>query len=215
MRDLIKATGIILNASASGDFDKRLVILTRERGKITAFAKGAKRTGSLLRAPSRPFAFGTFQLSEGRDAYSLYGAEIENYFEGLEKDMESACSASYFNEIADYYERENMNGTEMIKLLYQSYRALLKPSIKSALVRRIFELKAMSINGECAETPARPVSDSARYAWEYVVLSPIEKLYTFALTEEVMAEFSGCVEENKRKYMDRTFHSLEILKTLL
>lgn len=214
LRDLVKTKGIVLNASPVGDYDKRLVILTKERGKITAFARGAKRTGSLLRAVSRPFVFGEFSLSEGRDAYSLYSADVENYFEGLEKDMESACYASYFNEISDYYGREGIDGADMIRLLYQSYRALLKPAIPNPLVRRIFELKAMTINGEYTETPQAQISDSARYAWEFVVLSPVEKLYTFLLKEDAFAEFGRCVEQSRGKYMDRTFHSLEILKIL-
>ncbi|MEG1901157.1 MAG: DNA repair protein RecO [Clostridium sp.] len=215
MRELIKTTGIVLSASSVSDYDKRLVILTRERGKITAFAKGAKRPGSLLLAPCRPFAFGVFSLSEGRDAYSLYGAEIENYFADLGKNMESACYASYFNEFSDYYEREGIDGSEMIKLLYQSYRVLIKSIIPKKLVRRIFELKAMTINGEYSETPRRTISDSARYAWEYVVFSSMEKLYTFTLTEEVLEEFAQCVEDNKRHYIDKNFHSLEILETLM
>lgn len=95
MRDLIQTTGMVLYAAPVGEFDKRLILLTGDRGKITAFARGAKRTGSLLRAASRPFAFGIFTLSETRDAYNLYGAEIENYFEGLEQDVECACYASY------------------------------------------------------------------------------------------------------------------------
>lgn len=155
MRELVKITGMVLSAFPVGEYDKRLVILTKERGKITAFARGAKRPGSLLRAPSRPFAFGTFSLAEGRDAYNLYGAEIENYFEDLEKDMECACYASYFVEFADYYEREGIEATEMLKLLYQSFRALLRPAIPNRLVQRIFELKAMSLNGEYTERPGR------------------------------------------------------------
>lgn len=215
MRELLKTTGIVLSASNVGEYDKRLILLTRERGKITAFARGAKRTGSLLRAASRPFAFGVFSLSEGRDSYSLYGAEIENYFEGLEKDMECACYASYFVEFASYYEREGVDATEMLKLIYQSFRALLKPSVENRLVRRIFELRAMVINGEYRETPERPLSDSARYAWEFVVLTPVERLYTFALTKPVFQEFAGCVEDNKRRHVDREFHSLGILEALV
>ena len=128
MRDLIQTTGMVLYAAPVGEFDKRLILLTGDRGKITAFARGAKRTGSLLRAASRPFAFGIFTLSETRDAYNLYGAEIENYFEGLEQDVECACYASYFAEFAEYFGREGLEAREMLRLLYQSFRALLKPA---------------------------------------------------------------------------------------
>ena len=51
--------------------------------------------------------------------------------------------------------------------------------------------------------------------WEFVVWSPLESLYTFAVTASVLEEFAECVERNKSRYMDREFHSLEILKTLV
>lgn len=214
MRETTNLTGMVIKASPVGEYDKRLVILTRERGKITAFARGAKRPGNQLMAVSRPFVFGQFRLFEGRDAYNLQSAEVKNYFDELSGDVESACYGSYFLEFADYYSRENVDGSEMILLLYQSLRALMKPSLPNLLVQMIFELRAMVINGEYTEHPAKQVSDSANYAWEYIIASPIESLYTFLLTEEVLRELGQCVEDNKRRYLDREFHSLDILRAM-
>jgi DNA repair protein RecO (recombination protein O) len=214
LREVETMTGMVIRVSPVGEMDKRLVILTRERGKITVFARGARRPGSPFMAVSRPFAFGQFSLYEGRDSYTLRSAEITNYFEALALDMEGTCYGSYFLELADYYARENMDGTGLLKLLYQSIRALLKPALKNELVQRVFELKAMVLNGEYTEAPPCSVSDSAGYTWEYVIASPAEHLYTFTLTEPVLEEFSRCVEINKKRYVDREFHSLEILHTM-
>ena len=161
MRETVNVTGMVLKAAPVGEYDKRLVILTRERGKITAFARGAKRPGNQLMAVSRPFVFGQFHLYEGRDAYNLQSAEIKNYFDELSGDVESACFGSYFLEFADYYSRENVDGSEMILLLYQSLRALMKPSLPNTLIQLVFELRAMVINGEYTEHPGKPVSESA------------------------------------------------------
>ena len=128
--------------------------------------------------------------------------------------MEGACYGQYFLEMADYYTRENVDGGGMLLLIYQSLRALLKPRLPNELVRRVFELKAMVVNGEYTEKPPVEVSDSAGYTWEYVVASPVEKLYTFVVTDEVLEEFGRCVDRNKGRYIDREFHSLDILKVL-
>lgn len=214
MREPLELTGMVIKSTAVGEYDRRLVILTRERGKVTAFARGAKRPGSSLMGPCRSFAFGVFKLLEGRDAYTLQSAQISRYFDELAGDIEAACYGQYFLEVADYYARENLDGSAMLLLVYQSLRALSNRHIPNELVQRIFELKAMVINGEYTEHPPLKASDSANYTWEYVVTAPFEKLYTFTVTPQVLKEFTECVELNKGRYIDRDFHSLEILDAM-
>ena len=214
MGNNIVVTGMVLQVMPIGEYDKRITLLTKERGKITAFARGARRPNSQLLAAANPFCFGEFELFEGRSAYTLARATIQNYFRELTRDFDATYYGFYFLEFADYYSRENLEATEQLLLLYQSLRALLKPALPNSLVQAVFELRSMAINGDYTEHPPRPVSDSANYAWEYIVASPLESLYTFTLAPEVLEELKHCVELNKRRFIDREFHSLEILKMM-
>lgn len=212
--DLIAVNGMVLSSMPMGEYDRRLVILTRERGKISAFAKGARRPNSSLLAGSRPFSFGRFFVYEGRSSYTVRSMDISNYFEGLAQDLEAACYGSYFMEFADYYGREGADETAMLNLLYVSLRALGKKAVPRPLVRYIFELRAMAINGEYSEKPLIKTGESAAYAWNFVLCTPLEKLYSFTLTPETLREFARAVEALKEYYIDREFKSLEILEAM-
>ena len=212
-------TGMVLSAAPVGDYDKLVVLLTRERGKIRAFARGARRPGSALMAAANAFAFGEFQIYEGRTSYTMSQASIQNYFGELMTDFEGACYGQYFLEFVDYYTRENADGSDFLKLAYQSLRALLVPSLPRKLVRYIYELKAMTYSGECPQTFEQfsdwNLNPSTEYALQYVVAASVEKLYTFLLTEEVFAEFARGVTWLRKHYVEHRFKSLEILETCL
>lgn len=121
----------------------------------------------------------------------------------------------YFAEVADFYCRENNDEREMLKLVYQSLRALCAPALPNELVRSIFELKAIAVNGDVPRPPAgRRLEESTLYALSYIAQSPIEKLYTFTVSDKVLDELKGIASEYRKRFMDRSFKSLEILKTL-
>ena len=151
MNQSITVTGMVLSATPIGENDKRVVILTKEKGKISAFAKGARRQNSPLMGVTNPFAFGEFELYEGRTSYNIMQANISNYFMELSTDFEGAYYGFYFMEIADYFTKEYNDEREVLKLLYQSLRALASGKINRELVRYIYELKTLVINGEAPE----------------------------------------------------------------
>ena len=214
MNNLITVTGMVLEVHPVNDYDRRLVILTKERGKITVFAKGARRQGSRSMAATNQFCFGTFKLYEGKTAYNLVEASITHYFEELRNDFEGAYLGMYFLEVADYYSRENNDELELLKLLFQSIRAIIKPSLDNRLVKVVFEMKAMVVNGEFPGVPNKSILDGTRYTIDYIVKTPVEKLYTFAVDEDVLNELTAISSEYVRRYVDRKFKSIELLDTI-
>jgi len=208
----VTVTGMVITSSPVSDYDRRVVILTKERGKITAFAKGARRQGSRLLAATNKFVFGNFKMYEGKTAYNLIEASVTNYFEELREDFDGACLGMYFLEFADYYTRENSDETQMLKLLFQSIRAICKPSLNNELIRVIYEMKTMVVNGEFPGIPDRSDLDpSTVYTIDFIIRTPVEKLYTFAVSDKVLEELKEISAGYMKKYIDRKFKSLEII----
>lgn len=215
MQDSIVVTGMVLSQTPIGEYDRRVCLLTKEKGKISAFAKGARKQNSRLLAQTNPFSFGQFKLYVGRSSYNIMEASISNYFEELRSDYIGAYYGMYFLEVADYYTRENNDDYHMLKLLYQSLRALTHSTIPNALVRCIFEIKTVAVNGEYPGVPTdRKLLDSTVYTIEFTVASGIEKLYTFTVSDEVLNELQQVSTLYRKRFMEKEFKSLEILETL-
>lgn len=243
MGQTVVLTGMVLSAMPVGEYDKRIVILTRERGKITAFARGARRPTSALLAAANPFSFGSFEAYEGKTAYTLAKADISHYFRELTADTDAVYYGFYFLEMAAYYTQENMDATDFLNLLYLSLRALLAPSLDNRLVRRIYELRALVLFGEypnvfsCMKCGAKEnlryfsvqrhgtlcpdclrgehaaaLDASALYAMQYVITSPLEKLYTFRLNEDAFGQFCEIVSRYIQQYHGHHFRAEELLE---
>ena len=112
MIETVTVIGMVISSMAISEYDKRLVLLTKEFGKITAFARGARKTTSQFLAGSQPMAFGEFTLYRGRNAYTVTSMKISDYFSSDMKDIDSMYMGMYFLELADYYGREGIEAGE-------------------------------------------------------------------------------------------------------
>ena len=247
MADQLSVTGMVISDMPIGDYDKRLVILTKELGKISAFARGARKPNSPFIAGSRPFSFGEFTLYQGKGSFTISTMSISNYFNGLSQNFEAAYYGFYFLEIADYFGKENEDGEDTLTLLYQSFRALLNENIDNEIVRYIYELRIFLINGEyprvsecsncgskenlsvfsqmkegafCNECKksagdGKTLNVSTFYAMQYILSSPIEKLFTFKVSDKVKIELSSIMKNYLQRHIDKKLKSLEILENII
>ena len=215
MQDFLQVTGIVLKSIPVGEYDRVVTILTTGKGKISAFARNARKQNNRFMATVSPFCFGKFRLYAGRNSYTIAETEITNYFEELRGDLESVYYGMYFLEVEDFYTRENNDEADMLKLLYQSLRALLHKNLDNRLVRAVYECKAMAVNGEFPGVPGdRELSESAVYALEFIASTPSEKLYTFTVTKSVLSELQEVAEKYREKIWGHHFKSLEMLESL-
>lgn len=241
-----KVTGMVLSAMSVGEYDRRIVLLTTDRGKISGFARGAKKSGSGLTAAAQPFVFGEFMVYQGKSSYTFVSAKVSDYFAPLREDMEALCYGSYFLEMADYYGRENEDDRQMLALLYLAVKAVIRKAVPLRLVRCIYELKIMTLQGEypqffgcadcgraddltyfslnrrgmlCSEhgsstSGAIAIGKTALHAAQYIVTSPVEKLFGFSIPEGAIGELEALVSRWRRFIIDKEFKSLAMLELL-
>lgn len=213
-RSYIEVTGMVIGSRPIGEHDRRVVLLTKERGKISAFARGARRPNSALVAATGLFCYGRFRLFSGRDAYTLTEAYIDNYFEFFRTHVEEAAVASYFLEVMEYITRENNDEAALLLLTYASLRALENGKVPISLVRNIFEIRTVVIEGEFMEPNPGKYSDTAMYALRYIATAPVGRLYGFTLEEEAAEEIAHLAARYMEHSYAHHFVSLDVIAAM-
>ncbi len=216
MQEFLKVNGIIIGSFPQGEYDKRLVILTRQLGKITVFVKNARRPSNRFLGTTDLFSFGNFDLFVGKNSYTLQDVEILNYFEFLRNDLFAAYYGMYFLELADYYGIENNDESNLILLVYRAIQGLKSEKLDNAFVRRVFELKLFMLEGEFIPVDkAGSFSDSLIRIIDYISASSIEKLFNFKAEDSVFSEMEKLSEFERKHLVDKKLSSLDILNTMI
>ncbi len=139
--------GIVLEVTQLNEYDKRLVILSAELGRITVFANGARHLKSPVRAISQKFVMGTFDVAETHSAYKLVDGRIERMFSEISFDLDKFAYASYICEMSEYFTREGVKASEELNLIFFTFQAILKGDMSLNLIRAVFEIKILQHEG--------------------------------------------------------------------
>ncbi len=83
---------IVLRRRDAGESDRRLTILTEERGKMDVVAKGARKAASRLAGVSEPLSAAVLDIAEGKRASFVTQAQPLSSFRRLRTDFERLSS---------------------------------------------------------------------------------------------------------------------------
>lgn len=143
----LKTKGIVLHEMPIGEHDKRLVVLTKDYGKLTVFSKGSRRMTSRYLSVSQLFAYSEMVLYQGKSSYNLSSAQLIRPFHHVRDDMEKLAYGMFVLEFTDYVSQEQMTNHQLMQLVLKTLQVLEKEDAKAKLIALIFQLKACAYMG--------------------------------------------------------------------
>ena len=265
---LITVKGLVILETPVGEFDKMLTVLTAEYGKISVFARGAKRLKSSLFVCSHTFCYSEFVLRKSHDVYYISDCSLTEGFFGLRNTLEGSALASYIADVARDISTENADESKLLRLTLNCLFAIANSKKPLPLIKAVFELRAVCYAGflprlsgctVCGKAPLPEyffdiydgvffcaecyhdrekilereagkinesesiyasahtivqISHSVFMAVIYALSSPPEKIFSFALEDDALADFSALCEKYLLCHLERDFSTLEFYRSL-
>ena len=143
------ATGLVLHRTDLGENDRVLTIYTREKGKLSAVAKGSRRAASRLSGATELFIAARLQLAVGRTLDIVTQCEIANSFVQLRTDLQRLARATYFCELLDRFtgERDESSCRDLFDLTIHALLMLQTADVYPDAVVHAYELQLLAVLG--------------------------------------------------------------------
>ena len=137
---------IVLRGRPLGEADRVYTLLTRERGKVDAVAKGVRRPRSSMSGRLEPLAEVRVALHKGRSLDVITEARtVKSYWTGLAR-PDALATASLFAETVDLFIEPDLALPEIYALLAGAIAAVAASAAPAQLVPR-FQLRLLHALG--------------------------------------------------------------------
>ena len=130
-----------------GETDRVLRLLTREAGRLSAIAKGARKPTSRFAGATEPFTLSHMLLATGKTFQIVSQCEVEHAFPTLRQDLERIARAAYLAELVERLTDEHEPLPELFDLFTEALRILEATASGMDYVVHMFELQLLSERG--------------------------------------------------------------------
>lgn len=141
-----RTEGIITHTRNYSESDKIIKILSKDKGMISAIAKGSRKTKSKLAGRIDIFCKNSFYLSKGKSLDLVSQADIVSNYYQLRSDYEKVTNASYVLSIINKYVLAGLEHFSMFMLVDQTLQLLTESDNYDKIIR-MFQTKFLEIEG--------------------------------------------------------------------
>ena len=139
--------GLILKEQTVGEKDRLVTVLTRDRGVIRCFVRGAKVMTNKRFSSTQPFCYSRLNVFVKKDSNVIDDAEKIMFFYKLRYDLEKLALAQYFCELVIHVIQPGAYSESALNLLLNCLHILTEGSKPPELIKAVFELRLMAVNG--------------------------------------------------------------------
>jgi DNA repair protein RecO (recombination protein O) len=144
-RQAISTDAVLLRRVPYGESDLIVTVYTRDRGKLTAMARGGRRSRKRFGGALGLFTVSTLELSgrAGAEMWTLSAAQVRRSFANLATDVATLAHASYGTELVRELTAPEQPEPALLDLLVELYDSLgERGAVPDAL--RSFELRLLT-----------------------------------------------------------------------
>lgn len=141
-----RTEAIVLKRMDFMEADRLLTLYSRDRGKIRAIAKGARKPQSRKTGHVELFMRTRFLIAQGRNLDIITQAEMVEAYGPLRDDLVRATYASYAVELLDRFTPDEDKNPPLYDLLNDALRWFATTD-KLLLAARFYELRLLNLSG--------------------------------------------------------------------
>ena len=143
----INVDGLVISEKTTGESNRLVTILTRDRGVIRAFANGARKIKSRSAAATELLCYSNFTIFKNRDTYSIDEASPIQVFFELRSDIVKLSLAQYFCELARELVPEAVESEIYLRTVLNSLHFLAKDKRDFNIIKAVTELRLIAAAG--------------------------------------------------------------------
>ena len=200
---------IVLRLTDYGEADRVVSLFTLEQGRISGFARGARKSRKRFGGALENFAHLRLQLTQRSSLATLAGADIVSIFPGIRTDLGSIGCAAYACELAERLTPEGEPNPRLFRLLTR-YLERLDAAPPFPSDRRFFTVNLLKVLGYQPDLEQAPVPRQCAELLGRAMQTGRFGAIDFG--EEGLAQADGLLDRELAQLLDRPLRSLAFLR---